>query len=379
MAKTDWPHHCATFSSQQDISASARRAYCEANGLNPNSFRRELANYKPEEKPAKQASKPISKPAKDTDKRDSQKPEKKSGKGTAKSAASGVKSGGMTTRIPKTEIKINTRPNVETRPNGTRTFTKGNTAAMKHGGYASVLSEMDLEIDPDHVDLLDMSRLLKTRLLGMSKIRRDRMNGIVTMYESGHKMTRVVIGPDGEEKHEPMTLIEAMESVEYSGIESFSRLMSQFVMVEEKAISIEKMRRDTNALSKSEAVEKTAELFARRATEGLTAVETCHHFSAAGLEPPKMLLLEAEKELREMEPDPDKEVGVSQAELDEARAVAMANRANDEEEIRTRKEWLDSVLAAAGQTGEVRVTNSDDAIPPDDEDEEIEFMDDGEE
>jgi hypothetical protein len=367
LAKIDWQKHCAEFLSLQDTSAAARRDYCESNGLNPNSFRRELATYsqsKSQETPPKKAdkkTKPTTKAALDKPKKEtkSKAPDQVTHTDARRTTA---KVGSQkTTQIPKTNITINSRPNVETRPNGTRTFTKGNTAAMKHGGYSSVMSSLDLEMEPDDLDLSDMGRILKTRILGMSRIRRDRMNGIADMYEKGNKLTRTYIGPDGEERQEPMTLIEAMESVEYSGIEPFSRLMSQLVLVEEKTVSIEKNRRDISAMTKSEVVELTAAILMQRSQENLTAVDTCHLFASKGIEPPKLLLMEAEKEIKTAEPEPD-ENGVTEEELAEARATAKKNRQQEDESFRKEREgWLKQILEESGQVGEVKETISDDS------------------
>lgn len=364
MAKIDWQKHCAEFLSLQDTSAAARRDYCDSNSLNPNSFRRELATYsqaKAKETPAKKPKISAAAATPEKPKKETKTKAPDQGANTSKSRQAAKGSGSKTTQIPKTNITINSRPNVETRPNGTRTFTKGNTAAMKHGGYSSLMSSLDFEIEPDGLDLSDMARILKTRILGMSRIRRDRMNGIVDMYEKGNKLTRTYIGPDGEELQEPMTLIEAMESVEYAGIEPFSRLMSQLVLVEEKTVTIEKNRRDISAKTKSEVVELTAAILMQRSQDNLSAVETCHLFASSGIEPPKLLLMEAEKEIKTVEPPAD-ENGVTEAELAEARALSKKNRQQEDGNFKKEREaWLQQILEESGQVGEVKETVSDDS------------------
>lgn len=359
MAKSHWQKHCAAFSKQADQSAAARNAYCEKNQLNPNSFRREFAAYKnsgaePETKPEKEPKKvrPVkgeSSKKNDEPRTDAQKP--KAGKGRAGS-----------TRVPRINISVKTaagrpHPNVVTRPDGTRTFTQGNTASVKHGAYSRLMTDLDLECDPSEFSLADLGQVAKSRVLGMARIRQAKLNAVERLYDEGKKMTRPVMTPDGI-VNEPMTLLEAIEDIEYSGIEPLTRLVALAVQVEEKTISMEKMRRDMAHLSRGEIVEMTASILQRRALEELSATDTCRLFAESGIEPPKFLQAESDKEIKKATPPPPEDGGLTNEQIEEARRKAIERKNASQGELSERQEWLDTTLAATGQVGDVRVTES---------------------
>lgn len=359
MSKSHWHKHCVAFAKQADQSASARNAYCDKHKLNPNSFRREFAAFKnagaqPEAKPAKESKKvgPVkAEPSKKIDepRTDAQKP--KATKGRAGS-----------TRVPRINVTVKTaadrpHPNVVLRENGTRTFTQGNTASVKHGAYSRLMTDLDLECDPADFGLSDLGQLAKSRLLGMARIRQAKVEAISKLYSEGKKMTRPVMTPDGE-INEPMTLLEAMEEVEYSGIEPLTRLVQLAVQVEEKVISMEKMRRDMAHLSRGEIVEMTAAILQRRALEELSATDTCKLFAENGIEPPKFLQAESDKEIKDATPPPPEDGGLTNEAIEEARRRAIERKNASVDELSERQAWLDNTLAATGQVGDVRVTES---------------------
>lgn len=361
MAKIDWAKHCEKFGKQADQSASARQAYCEKHDLNPNSFRRELTVFKKsagDEKPAKTAKKPTSTASKEKPKTETKTPQKNELPHTkASKPASSGKSAGAT-RIAKINVSINSRPNVAKRANGTRTFTKGNTAGLKHGAYSQVLANIDLEVDVKDFDISDLNQLVKSRVLGMMRIRQKRFEGIEAIYARGDKLTRTVLAADGEEKQEPMTLIEALESVEYSGIEPFTGLVRQSLAIEEKMVAMLKAEREMAPLSQSEIIDRTAELLTERAAEDLSATECCTRFAMAGIPAPRILLLEAEKELKELAPPPPETGGISQEDMDEARRKAKERRIASAQEETERTEWFTKTMAGLGEVGGVRITES---------------------
>lgn len=359
MSKSHWHKHCVAFSKQADQSAAARNAYCEKHQLNPNSFRREFAAFKSagaqsEEKPEKEPKKvrPVkaeSSEKNDEPRTDAQKP--KAGKGRAGS-----------TRVPRINVTVKTaanrpHPNVVLREDGTRTFTQGNTASVKHGAYSRLMTDLDLECDPAEFSLVDLGQVTKSRVLAMSRIRKAKLDAVAQLYSDGKKMTRVVIGPDGE-TNEPMTLLEAIEEIEFSGIEPLTRLVQLAVQVEEKVISMEKMRRDMAHLSRGEIVEMTAAILQRRALEELSATDTCKLFAENGIEPPKFLQAESDKEIKEATPPPPEDGGLTNEAIEEARRRAIERKNASVGELAERQAWLDKTLASTGQVGEVRITES---------------------
>jgi hypothetical protein len=364
LAKTNWLQHCEKFSKQADQSASARQKYCEKHELNPNSFRRELTVFK---KSAGSESEvlPEKKAAKSSNKPDTEKPntETKTGKknelpGTSPAKRVPSKKSAGSTQIPKIAVTVNSRPNVVNRADGTRTFTKGNTAGLKHGAYSRVLSSLDLEVDAQDFSLADLNQLVKSRVLGMMRIRQKRFEGVEAVYARGDKLTRPVIAANGEEIQEPMTLIEALESVEYSGIEPFTGLVRQSLAIEEKMVSMLKTEREMAHLSQGEIIDITADLLARRAAEEMSATECCTMFASVGIPAPRILLLEAEKELKELAPPPPETGGVSQAEIDAAREASKARRIASAQEEAERVAWFNQTMAGLGEVGGVRVTES---------------------
>lgn len=371
MSKSHWQKHCVAFSKQADQSAASRNAYCDKHKLNPNSFRREFAAFKssgaqPETKPAKESKKvgPVkAEPSKKNDEPRTDAQKSKSVKGRAGS-----------TRVPRINVTVKTaadrpHPNVVLREDGTRTFTQGNTASVKHGAYSRLMTDLDLECDPADFSLADLGQVAKSRVLAMSRIRQAKLEAISQLYSDGKKMTRVVIGPDGA-TNEPITLLEAIEDVEYSGIEPLTRLVQLAVQVEEKAISMEKMRRDMAHLSRGEIVEVTASILQRRALEDLTATDTCRLFAENGIEPPKFLQAESDKEIKAATPPPPDDGGLTNEAIEDARRKALERKNNTQGELSERQAWLDKTLASTGQVGDVRVTESD---PTDDD---ISLMDD---
>ena len=251
------------------------------------------------------------------------------------------------------------------RPNGTRTFTKGNTAGLIHGAYSQVLSNIDLEVDVETFGIADLNELVKSRVLAMMRIRQKRIEGIQTIYGRGDKLTRTVLAADGEEKQEPMTLIEAIESVEYAGLEPFVGLVRQSLAIEEKMVAMTKIEREMAPLSQTEIIDRTAELLTERAADELSATECCTRFAMAGIPAPRILLLEAEKELKELAPPPADTGGISQEDMDEARRKAKERRIASAQEEAERVKWFNETMAGLGEVGGVRVTESPvEELPP---------------
>jgi hypothetical protein len=368
LAKNHWQQHCEKFSKQADQSASARQQYCEKNDLNPNSFRRELTAFKKisgaEDKPAP-AKKTTKAPTKSAPKTETKTTKKNELPHTKASKPAPNKKSGRPTQIPRVSVSVNSRPNVVNRPDGTRTFTKGNTARLTHGAFSQVLSNIDLEVDVQEFDLADLNQLVKSRLLGMMRIRQKRFEGVKEIYDKGEKLTRTVLTADGEEKLEPITLIEALESVEYSGIDPFVGLVKQSLAIEEKMVAMLKSEREMAPLSQSEIVDLTARLLAERAAEELSATECCTRFASMGIPAPRILLLEAEKELKEQAPPPPDTSGVTDEQMEEARRAARERRIASAQEEQDRAKWFSDTMAGLGEVGGVRVTESpvDDDLP----------------
>ncbi len=350
--------------------------YCDKHNLNPNSFRRELAAYKksaenePTEKADKSgartkegAKKPAtsqSKPQPKQQKQQDQKPHTEAQKPAKKGKGAG------STRVPRIQVTVNARPNVVNRPDGTRTFVKGNTASLKHGAYSQLLSKMDLDCDPADFTLGDLGMLVKSRIIGMAKIRQAQIKALEEAYAMGHQMTRTLIGPEGEYL-QPMTLLEAIEEIEFAGLDPLGKLVGLAAQLEEKAVSLEKARLDMAHMSKADIVETTAELLMQRTAENLSAMQTCELFAKSGIEPPKLLVLEAEKELKELKPPADEGGGITKEQMEDARRKSLQRRMDGEKELEEKRKWLELELASVGHTGEVRVTES-----PDIEDEDME-------
>lgn len=130
-------------------------------------------------------------------------------------------------------------------------------------------------------------------------------------------------------------------------------------------VAMTKIEREMAPLSQTEIIDRTAELLTERAADELSATECCTRFAMAGIPAPRILLLEAEKELKELAPPPADTGGISQEDMDEARRKAKERRIASAQEEAERVKWFNETMAGLGEVGGVRVTESPvEELPP---------------
>ncbi|MDC5753574.1 hypothetical protein [Vibrio europaeus] len=343
MAKTDWNSHCETFLKQDDQSAKARNAYAGANGINPNSFRRELSNYKKltaSSDTSKANGKPDQNKKSDqnakADQEKSQKPSKnktlKNQKDKSKGKAGGSdhtkpdQSGGTTrgrAHVAKND------PNV-IRENGTRRFKKGNTASLIHGAYAKEFFLHDGHEEWATTPLADIHSLAKSKYMLMESIRTDLIRQTKNDYEEGRSHTKEVF-EGGELTLVPMTFQEAIFAAMLAGHKEQTKLLSDIAKVEQTQNSLNIQSYNLSPLSKEEQIKEIASVLASYEKKEITAIDAGLALSAKGIEPPGTLKLLIEKEVEAMDDNDDSEEGITEEELARLKAES-AEFANTEDE-----------------------------------------------
>lgn len=365
MAKTNWTAHCQDFLSQSNTSAKARSEYAEGHGLNDNSFRRELTKFKKSleadqlqgdqnsDQKADHSTRRDQKGKADQKKSEPNKDIKNQGvknisgsKGRKAKADQGKSDqNGGATRARTTRDKSTS--NVITRPDGTRSFTPGNTASLIHGAYSERLfHDQDTEALAD-MPISDMHKMMKARFSLMEMIRTDVIRQTQKDYEEGRAHTKEVF-EDGELIQIPMTYEEAIFGSMLAGMKEQTKLYDSVVKAEQTQQSLYIQMRKMSQFTHEEATEEIAAVLERYNREELTAIEAGILLEGKGIRLPVTLKGLIEREIEEMEPrSKGEEGGLTEEQLNEIRSKALRYEAEEEGKVADNRAMLAELLREA--------------------------------
>ncbi|EKO3439516.1 hypothetical protein NTE19_003408 [Vibrio fluvialis] len=382
MAKIDWLTHCRLFLSQKDTSTKARKAYALECGLNENSFRRELTNYKKEadQGESNHPDQPVSSKAdqktdhkadqkKKTDqkkqsdqksrtKADSNKNDKNQqfseSKGSegrvAKSDQGKTDQNGGTTRARYDKARDISRPastNVTVRPDGTRTFTIGNTASLIHGGYAEKLFLNQEVADLAEMPITDMHKMMKSRFAVMEMIRTDVVRQTQADYENGRAHTKEVF-EDGEIVQIPMTYEEAIFSSMLAGMKEQTKLYDSVVKAEQTQFSLLMQYQKMSRFTHEEAVKEIEAVMERYQEDQLSAIEAGILLESKGIKLPSTLRGLIAREIEEMDPKgKEQDGGLTEEQLNEIRSQALKFESEEDGKVADNHAVLAQLLKEA--------------------------------